>query len=143
MDNSFGETIEWRMQMNSQEMFSIKRPYGPIFVLLHIIIFLLLLFNFVRFGMHQSFLTSIITLIALISEPIFITLLIYRMQLKPKAIQFKRDSLVVYNIDIPNSQIETIMIQGYFFQTIGIKPYNKKLVPSYFCIFSILLFSWM
>ncbi|MBH5317650.1 hypothetical protein I6N90_07530 [Paenibacillus sp. GSMTC-2017] len=50
--------------------------------------------------------------------------------MKPKWIHFKSESLTIYNNEVHAADIEIIYIQGYFWQSIGVKLHNKKYVTT-------------
>jgi len=74
----------------------------------------------------------ILVSLALLVELFLLTwAIVCRFITQPKDIQFEDDSLKVFHKEIVADDIQKIIIRGYFFQTIGILPKNKKIVPSH------------
>lgn len=108
--------------------YAIKTPRLFIyFILITLQLIILYLFNF---GL-KSIITISLQSLMVICQVVLISAILYRLSLKPKTIHLLNDSIKIYNKEVSISSIDKIILQGYFVQTIGIKPHHKKLIPSY------------
>lgn len=62
-----------------------------------------------------------------------IVVLIFRMFEKPSKLQFDSECLIVKGKTLEATAIKSILIQGYFWPVIGIKPVGKLIVPVRLC----------
>lgn len=52
---------------------------------------------------------------------------------RPKELEILKHSLRIDDREIHYTDIEKVIVNGYFIQTVGIKLFKKKLVPENFC----------
>ncbi|MFF2887335.1 hypothetical protein [Paenibacillus sp. NPDC057967] len=121
--------------MESERKYAIKRPFGSIAVipygLLMIGLLLTLLF---RINLPDSLIPLILISFAFsVHAAWFITVVIQLIIFKPRHLQLLENAIALYNRGIQAADIDKIVIQGYFFPTIGIVPRGKRFVPTYLC----------
>lgn len=83
-------------------------------------------------GVFSSFSLTVRILVCVLLLGLFIIYGI-RIKLQPRQMEIIGDRMIVGDKEIPAEQIDSLMIQGYFSQIIGIKPHGKRLVPSLLC----------
>lgn len=64
---------------------------------------------------------------------ISLVIFIYRKSAKPTDLWISRDSLFINNRIVEASDIKMVMVMGYFRPVLGIRPTDKKYVPTYYC----------
>ncbi|SIR37772.1 hypothetical protein SAMN05421578_11270 [Paenibacillus macquariensis] len=64
---------------------------------------------------------------------IWLTLMIFRAFIKPAVLHINPESLFINGRTIEAKQIKIVMVMGYFKPILGIKPTNKKNVPTHLC----------
>lgn len=64
---------------------------------------------------------------------ILLVIFIYRKSAKPTDLLISKDSLFINDRIVEANEIKMLMIMGYFRPVLGIRPTDKKYVPTYFC----------
>lgn len=64
---------------------------------------------------------------------ISLVIFIYRKSARPTDLWISRKSLFINNRIVEANEIQMLMVTGYFRPVLGIKPTDKKYVPTYFC----------
>jgi energy-coupling factor transporter transmembrane protein EcfT len=97
-----------------------------------IIITLLLLVFELKLIESLSVFHIIILLLCIIFQVVIMAISLKRVLKKYKGIEINEHRITINNIEIPIHEIEKIIIEGYFIQSVGIKLYGKRLVPADF-----------
>ncbi|OAB37077.1 hypothetical protein PMSD_09745 [Paenibacillus macquariensis subsp. defensor] len=64
---------------------------------------------------------------------IVLIIFIYRKSMKPTLLMISRDSLFINDRIVEANEIKMLMVMGYFRPVLGIRPTNKRYVPTYLC----------
>ncbi|MGI2297773.1 hypothetical protein [Paenibacillus sp. GXUN7292] len=115
-----------------KEKIEIQIP-GTVYFHLAVSVLLVLLllsgFMFTEFNSIPVF-RSLLVLFLIFVQLTIIIVLLKRILKKYKDIEFMQHKIKVNDTEVSAQEIEKIIISGYFMQSIGIKLYGRKLVPT-------------
>jgi autotransporter translocation and assembly factor TamB len=77
---------------------------------------------------HISSVLFVITLLCILLQVGAIFVLLTRILRKNNELEITKNKIKINHIEVPIEEIERIIIQGYFVQSIGIKQYGRRLV---------------
>ena len=115
-----------------KEKIEIQIPRAVYFQLaasVSIILLMLSGFMFTDFNSIPVF-RSLLVLFLIIVQLTIIIVLLKRIMKKYKDIEFMQHKIKINNTEVSAQEIEKIIITGYFMQSIGIKLYGRKFVPT-------------
>ncbi|MED5016779.1 hypothetical protein P9847_05610 [Paenibacillus chibensis] len=77
---------------------------------------------------HISSVLFVITLLCILLQVGAIFVLLTRILRKNNELEITKNKIKINHIEVPIEEIERIIIQGYFVQSIGIKQYERRVV---------------
>lgn len=119
---------------DSTRIYALKKPVSAYITIVGAVCIILISIYQVFFtkGHNVSLIFSMTWTIILLQ---IILLLLVGMSIlkRPKELEILKHSLRIDDREIHYTDIEKVIVNGYFIQTVGIKLFKKKLVPENFC----------
>ena len=115
-----------------KDKIEIQIPRTVYFHLVTSVVLVLLLlsgFMFTEFDSVPVF-RSLFIMIFIIIQVVIMIVLLTRIVKKYKDIEFMQHKIKVNDTEVSAQEIEKIIITGYFMQSVGIKLYGRKFVPT-------------
>ena len=111
--------------------YAIKLPLAMYFQVINSFVIMLLLLRLLFRTSDISYILYIFNVLCISLLVILICVNIYGIILnRVRLLDIGTETIKIGNTEVPIKEIEKIIIQGYFVQSVGIKRYRKKLVSS-------------